>query len=110
MKISAPDWQQAFKLLDAALEIPAVERAAWLKNLEPEHAHLQPALAELLAQHAVLETESFLQSLPAFTNVDNLPDDAASSTLSGGSGRIGELRADVAIGPYRLIRELGVAP
>ena len=108
MKISAPDWQQAFKLLDAALEIPAAERAAWLKNLGPEHAHLQPALAELLAQHAVLETESFLQSLPAFTNVDNLPDDAASSTLSGGSGRIGELRADVAIGPYRLIRELGV--
>ncbi len=108
MKISAPDWQQAFKLLDAALEIPAAERAAWLKNLGPEHAHLQPALAELLEQHAVLETESFLQSLPTFTNVDNLPSDAASSTLSGNSGGAGELRAGVSIGPYRLIRELGV--
>jgi eukaryotic-like serine/threonine-protein kinase len=109
LKISAPDWQHAFKLLDAALEIPIAERAAWLKNLGPEHAHLQPALAELLEQHAVLETESFLQSLPAFTNVDNLPGDAASSTLSGQSGgRLGELKADVSIGPYRLIRELGV--
>ncbi len=108
MKISAHDWQQAFKLLDAALEIPATERAAWLKNLEPEHAHLQPALTELLEQHAVLETESFLQSLPAFTNVDKLSGDAASSALSGSSGRLGELRADVSIGPYRLIRELGV--
>jgi eukaryotic-like serine/threonine-protein kinase len=109
LKISAPDWQQAFKLLDAALEIPVAERAAWLKNLGPEHVHLQPALAELLEQHAVLETESFLQSLPAFTNVDNLPGDAASSTLSGQSGgRVGELKADVSIGPYRLIRELGV--
>jgi eukaryotic-like serine/threonine-protein kinase len=108
LKISAHDWQQAFKLLDAALEIPLADRAAWLKNLGPEHAHLQPALAELLEQHAVLETESFLQSLPTFTNVDKLPGDAASSTLSGSSGRIGELRADVSIGPYRLIRELGV--
>jgi eukaryotic-like serine/threonine-protein kinase len=113
LKISAPDWQQAFKLLDAALEIPAAERVAWLKNLGPEHAHLQPALAELLEQHAALETESFLQSLPAFTNVDLLPGDAASSTLSGQSGglgdkRLGELKADVSIGPYRLIRELGV--
>ncbi len=108
MKISAHDWQQAFKLLDAALEIPPAERAAWLKNLGPEYAHLQAALAELLDQHAVLETESFLQSLPAFTNVDKLSGDAASSALSGSSGRLGELRADVSIGPYRLIRELGV--
>ena len=113
LKISAPDWQQAFKLLDAALEIPAAGRAGWLKNLGSEHAHLQPALAELLAQHAILETESFLQSLPAFTNIDNLPGDAASSTLSGRSGgraggRVGELKADLSIGPYRLIRELGV--
>jgi len=113
LKISAPDWQQAFKLLDAALEIPVAERAAWLNNLGPEHAHLQPALAELLEQHAVLATESFLQSLPVFTNVDNLLGDAASSTLSGqssgrGDKRVGELKADVSIGPYRLIRELGV--
>jgi eukaryotic-like serine/threonine-protein kinase len=109
LKISTPDWQQAFKLLDAALEIPAADRAAWLKNLAPEHAHLQPALAELLEQHAVLETESFLRSLPTFTNVDRLPGDAASSTLSERSGnRIGELKADLLIGPYRLIRELGV--
>jgi eukaryotic-like serine/threonine-protein kinase len=113
LKISAPEWQQAFKLLDAALEIPTAERVAWLKNLGPEHAHLQTALAELLEQHAVLETESFLQSLPAFTSVDHLPGDAASSALSGqsggrGDGRAGELKADVSIGPYRLIRELGV--
>jgi eukaryotic-like serine/threonine-protein kinase len=108
LKISAHDWQQAFKLLDAALEIPPADRAAWLKNLGPEHAHLQSALAELLEQHAVLETESFLQSLPTFTNVDKLSGDAASSTLSGSSGRPGELRADISIGPYRLIRELGV--
>ena len=108
MKISAHDWQQAFKLLDAALEIPSADRAAWLKSLEPEHAHLQPALAELLEQHAVLETEAFLQSLPTFTNIDNLSGDAAASALSGSSGRVGELGADVSIGPYRLIRELGV--
>lgn len=117
MKISTADWQQAFKLLDAALEIPAADRSAWLKNLSPEQAHLEPALAELLEQHAVLETESFLQSLPTFTNVDRLPGDQASSNLSDQSGgrasgrvgeRVGELKADILIGPYRLIRELGV--
>ncbi len=122
MKISAHDWQQAFKLLDTALEIPKAERAAWLKNLGAEHAHLQPALAELLQEHAALEAEEFLQSLPAFTNVDAAlgaeQRENSNSQISGytaggtarasGADHAGVLRADVAIGPYRLIRELGL--
>ncbi len=125
MKISAHDWQQAFKLLDTALEIPKAERAAWLKNLGAEYAHLQPALSELIQEHAALESEQFLQSLPAFTNVDGAlggaGGDNSNSQISGhtagGTARVGDrgggdsasvLRAHVAIGPYRLIRELGL--
>ncbi len=125
MKISAHDWQQAFKLLDTALEIPKAERAAWLKNLGAEYAHLQPALSELLQEHAALESEQFLQSLPAFTNVDGALGGAGgdnsnsqiSGYIAGGAARVGDggkgdgggaLRAHVAIGPYRLIRELGL--
>ncbi len=125
MKISAHDWQQAFKLLDTALEIPKAERAAWLKNLGAEYAHLQPALSELIQEHAALESEQFLQSLPAFTNVDGALGGAGgdnsnsqiSGYIAGGAARVGDggkgdgggaLRAHVAIGPYRLIRELGL--
>ena len=121
LKISAHDWQQAFKLLDTALEIPKAEQAAWLKNLGAEHAHLQPALSELLAEHAALDAEEFLQSLPAFTNVDaalgvgqsensnaQISDHTAGGTSRAGGANAGVLRAHVAIGPYRLIRELGL--
>ncbi len=101
MKISAQDWQQAFKLLDTALEMPERAREVWLKNLSPENAHLQPALSELLEQHAALQTETFLQSLPEFTSVDAGSDPA-------GSGAPGGLTANLSIGPYRLIRELGL--
>ena len=51
MKISAHDWQLAFKLMDDVLELPKASRAAWLLGLGAEHDALRPALTELLAQH-----------------------------------------------------------
>lgn len=73
-------------LLDAALELPPSERAAWL-DAQPE-GPLKPYVRELLTRAERLSAERFRDSLPP---VDDDP-----------PGRGGDT-----IGPYRLVRELG---
>ena len=91
MPIVASDWKRLSPLLDAALDLPASQREAWLASLAPEHADLRQALGELLAQRPAVETDDFLQRLPEFS--------AAPSALTLGPGSV--------IGPYRLLREIG---
>jgi eukaryotic-like serine/threonine-protein kinase len=90
-------WPELSGLLDTALDLPAGERGAWLEMLGPEHAGLKPALRELLARAASIETGDFLAALPA------LPPMPADEPEGAGSGdHVGDT-----IGRYRLLRSLG---
>jgi serine/threonine-protein kinase len=91
MVISVSNWKRLSPLLDAALDVPASGRDAWLAALPAEHADLRPALAELLAARRAIETGDFLERLPAF------------SAAPAGVG----LQPGTTIGPYTLLRELG---
>jgi eukaryotic-like serine/threonine-protein kinase len=72
-KFAPAEWRQAFQLLDTALDLPPAEREAWLASLEQTYPQLQPALRDLLARHATLETSDFLQRLP-FTHIEPAPE------------------------------------
>lgn len=81
-------------LLETALDLPVLEREAWLRTLPPEEQPLGPLIARLLARTGV-ETGTFL-SQPLAVNVDDLegmlqPPDAAGDH----------------VGPWRLLSELG---
>jgi serine/threonine-protein kinase len=91
MPITVTNWKRLSPLLDVALDLPPAERDAWLASLPPEHVDLRSALAELLDARRAVETDDFLNRLPAFSG---LP---ASLFLGPGS----------TVGPYRLLRELG---
>ncbi len=101
MKATSAEWRQLFSLLDMALELTPAERGAWLEDPGGPPPALKPTLERLLAEHAYLETGDFL-----------------AAPLSLNLASEGALRAaleppdlpDVGseIGPYRLIREIGV--
>lgn len=77
------------ELLDAALDLPPQAREQWVEALAGEHAALKPRLRALLARQALIETSDFLGTLP--------------KVELGGAEAAGD-----DIGPYRLIREIGV--
>ncbi len=53
MPITAAHWKRLSPLLDAALDLPPAQRAAWLAALPPEHADLRESLARAArARHA----------------------------------------------------------
>ena len=101
MDFLSPDWQQAYWLLDEALEMPQAERAQWLRSLDgdSERAHLRPLLEKMLADRTKIETGEFLANT---ANVSHL----GLAQISAGGARL-ELAAAQLIGPYRLLRELG---
>ena len=88
----AGQWSLVSALLDEALALPPSERAVWLaaqKNLAPE---AKTELQKLLAMQAELDTSDFLQTLPSLAIAQPA----------------GAVRANDRVGPYRLLRELGV--
>jgi serine/threonine protein kinase len=88
--IELGSWPALSKLLDQWLDLPPESRAGWLESLGPEYDAILPALRTLLeAQPA----DTFLNTLP-------LLDGAAKPAAAG-------FAADMRVGPYRLIRELG---
>jgi eukaryotic-like serine/threonine-protein kinase len=101
MELSSPSWQEAYRLLDDALDLPPSERKAWLKRLAVDRAHLSPLLEQLLADHESIETDGFLSDMPKFTSIGIGRRKQASMTISGA------LTKGLLVGPYRLIRELG---
>lgn len=110
MKIPMALWARLMPLLDAALDLPANERDAWLaaQNLDAETA---AALRQLLADRQELDSGDFMAELP------KLDASSASSSMSsegdggagGASGHASQsgLFAGDMLGPYRLIRPLG---
>src|SRR4051812_31992065 len=84
-------WPALSRLLDEALALPPELRHAWLEGLVGQDAEFRPALGELLATQARIETDAFLQALP--TLAVEAPAD--------------ELAAGATVGPYRLLDLLG---
>lgn len=100
LNTSTTDWAEAFQLLDEALELSPAARAAWLDKLGRERAEIHKLVAELLEQRAEIDSGSFMKSLPQFSHLGSLVE--SEETPAAG------LKEGDAIGPYRLIRELGV--
>jgi serine/threonine-protein kinase len=99
MKINREQWGRLSALLDAAFEIEAGEREAWLQRLSGDAAALREPLRTLLAQRARIETGDFLKT----------PDFAAALRLESARSQTAplELQAASEVGAYRLLRELG---
>jgi serine/threonine-protein kinase len=94
MHLSPADWPAVSALLDEALALPPGERDTFMQSLEGERAQYRETLRVLLAQSAGVETDEFLATLPKLTR-------------AAGRGPLTELSAGDAIGPYRLLSELG---
>jgi len=99
MKIEREQWNRLSALLDAALEIDAGKREAWLEGLPGDVSTLKEALRTLLAQRANIETGDFLKT----------PDFAAALRLENARLQTApvDLRPESEMGAYRLVRELG---
>lgn len=96
--IDAITWSRVSPLLDAALDLPVSERNAWLAALPAQHADLRDTLATLLARaQSVANAALRVDALPRLDTAN--PDAVASD----GAHAPGDM-----IGPYRLVRELGV--
>ena len=87
------------RLLDAALELPLEERAAWIEQLAPEHESLKPTLRKLL------ETQPARNS--TFTLSDISKQVHAAMQGAACSAESLEFKDGARVGPYELIRELG---
>ena len=94
--IDEKTWSRVSPLLDDALDLPPQARAAWLAALPPQHADLTDTLRELLARAAQVETDALLGTLPKL------------DTAGGDEAAAGLHAAGQTVGPYRLVRQLGV--
>ena len=95
MTLAKEDLVTLSGLLDQMLDMPAETRAAWVEAQSGTHARLVPALRHMLGQHARIETNDFLGTLPKFS-----ADGAAAPESAAAS------EGDV-VGPYSLIRQVG---
>ena len=89
-----PHWPEISALLDEALALPAAERERWIESAPIEPAELRDTLRRLLRAQAHVETGDFLATVAKLE-----PPIAAPAT--------GEPAAGDAVGPYRLLREIG---
>ena len=97
LKFLSQDWPAISLRLEQGLLLEPAQRPAWIAALD-EPAAIKHKLALLLLGAAAVETDDFLNDLPRMAlgpheATRSGPDDAAPG---------------MAVGPYRLIRELGV--
>ena len=98
MALSAVEIAQMSELLDETLSLDAADRRRWLERLAPEHRELEPALRRALLPQGDGRTGSIgLDTLPKMSAGRNEQPVAASG-----------LRRSERVGPYRLVRLLGV--
>src|SRR6185437_527588 len=86
--LSSERWREISPLLDHALSLDEIQRAAWLESFVTENPALGDLLRELLQEHSVLAGEKFLETAP------EVP--ANESSLSGQQ-----------IGAYTLLSPIG---
>ena len=99
--IDAATWSRISPLLDQALDLSPQDRAAWLDALPSRDAELKDALRDLLARAANVETDDLLATLQKLDTVDD-------TANTGSDGAAGAHAVGDTVGPYRLVRELGV--
>lgn len=92
MKISPSDWPAISALFDEALDLPVEARGHWLDALPEGRRKYRQTLESLLTDHAHVETQDFLETLPKA---------GVSAEAEEGAEAHGE------VGPYRLLRALG---
>ncbi|BET68731.1 hypothetical protein ASA1KI_36490 [Opitutales bacterium ASA1] len=92
-------WKTLDRLLDEALDLPEGERAAWVRNLPPEHAELRESLLDLLARMTSGTNDG---ELPPLRGVGGAVRDAGLDRAVGESDAVGDC-----VGSYRLLRSLG---
>ncbi len=97
MKRTADELAALMRLLDEALELPASDRQVWIESLEEQHAPLRDTLRRLLSHAEARETDSFVDFGSRIARIVDAQLEFSDT----------ELHAGVAIGPYRLERELG---
>ena len=97
-ELTSADWRRLNRLLAQALELEPDSRSAWIETLPSADRDLAPVLADLLARAGASETAHIVNR--------------AASALRQAALPTTEPRAEEApgnqIGPYRLLRELGV--
>src|SRR5258708_24097746 len=99
MALAIAKMAQMSRLLEEALALDEAGRRAWLERATPEHPDLAAALREaLLPEAAQAEDLNALMSLPKLDAADEASTPAASGLQPGAR-----------VGPYELIRRLGVA-
>jgi eukaryotic-like serine/threonine-protein kinase len=94
LQIDPRRWAELNSLLDTALDLPPERRDGWLAALDSRYEGLKPQLVELLQRATRLETENFLSALPKLVGEPEPSAQAANGKSA-------------AVGPYRLVRELG---
>ncbi|HTT09885.1 MAG TPA: serine/threonine-protein kinase [Burkholderiaceae bacterium] len=95
MALTAAELGTISRLLDEALGLGVAARQRWLDTLPREHRKLAPVLREMLAR-AETTTGSLLDRPPRLREEQAAPKHASA------------LQADALVGPYQLIRELGI--
>ncbi len=99
-KLAPHEWALLRSLLDEALALPAARRAAWLNGLDEARAQgLKPRLQSLLANATDDDPATAAKLLLTLPKVET---GQFAPPPGGGAEKPGD-----AIGPYRLIRELG---
>src|SRR5262245_16041923 len=97
MALSASQLAIVSRLLDEALALSESERKAWLDALPAEHVSLAPLLGEMLARANQEDAPLLLDKKPASPFLQT------ARNFNAGSAKAGEF-----VGPYQLIRELGI--
>ena len=98
LKIDAHDWPDLSALFDQALDLHGRQREDFVARLTGAQAAHREALVRLLADHAAVETQDFMQALPTPGVAEDDAAHADEPPLPGG---------DSLVGPYCLLRELG---
>ena len=98
LKFLAEEWPTISRRLDEALSLEPAQRDTWLAALS-ETDSIKQKLRHLLSNPASVETGDFLGTLPKLALG---PDEMAEEGAAHGAA------AGALIGPYQLIRELGV--
>jgi serine/threonine protein kinase len=98
LQFLSQEWPVISRRLDEALVLAPGERGTWLAGLV-ETDSVKDKLRELLAEAARVETADYLGALPRLT---------LGPAEMAQSGSADTAVAGAVIGPYRLIRELGV--
>ena len=92
-ELSVADWHRLNRLLETGLGLEGEARVAWLSTLPTPDAELRPLLEQLLSPQDLTETAQFAVPLPA---------------RAWAEAPVTTEKAGQRLGPYRLLRELGV--